>query len=309
MYITYSLIGYFSSYYFLKILIPFLKKNFLDLPNKRSLHDLPTPTGGGIIFPIQSIIIVLLTGNIFPLICLPLAIIGLLDDKYHLSSFFRFLVQFITSILIIFFSPFLIDNLQNLGFLKLLIIPFLILTFIAFINFINFMDGIDGLVGSCFLLVFVFIGLENNPIIFIFVGSIAGFLKLNWSPAKIFMGDVGSTFLAAYFLTNLFSLDSLEDITSIFITLAPLLMDAFFCVIRRYKCGQNIFKPHKLHLYQRLCQAGLSHSKVTIIYAFSCLGIATIYNIFGLYSLIVSIIVLTLFGLWLEKNVATIFKI
>ena len=309
MYISFILIGYFTSYYFLKILIPFLKKNLLDFPNKRSLHKFPIPRGGGIIFPIQSIFIILLSGDIVPLICLPLAIVGFIDDKFNLSSVFRFSVQFITSLLIIFFSPLLLNNLQDFGLLNLLILPFLILTFTAFINFTNFMDGIDGLVGSCFLIGFLFIGLANNPILFIFVGTIAGFLKWNWNPANIFMGDVGSTFLAAYFLTNLFRLNSLEDIIAIFLVLSPLSMDALFCVIRRYNCGHNIFTPHKLHLYQRLCQAGLSHSKVTLIYFFSCLTIGLLYNLFGIYSLILVMIILLLMGLWLEKNIATNFKI
>lgn len=309
MYIYFILIGYFSSYYFLKILIPFLKKNFLDLPNKRSLHKFPTPRGGGIIFPIQSIFIILISGDIVPLICLPLAIVGFIDDKFNLSSVFRFLVHFITSLLIIFFSPFLLDNLQDFGLLNLFIIPFLILTFIAFINFANFMDGIDGLVGSCFLVGFLFIGLENNPIIFIFVGTIAAFLKWNWNPAKIFMGDVGSTFLAAYFLTNLFKLNSLDDIAAIFLVLSPLSIDALFCVIRRYSYGHNIFLPHKLHLYQRLCQAGLSHSKVALIYFFSCLSIGIVYNLFGIYTLILNMLFLFVMALWLEKNIATNFKI
>ena len=123
------------------------------------------------------------------------------------------------------------------------------------------------------------------------------------------MGDVGSTFLAAYFLTNLFSLNSLEDITAIFLVLSPLSIDAFFCVIRRYSYGHNIFLPHKLHLYQRLCQAGLSHSKVALIYFFSCLSIGIVYNLFGIYTLILNMIILLAIGIWLEKNVATNFKV
>lgn len=308
MFIIYLLFGYLFSYYFLKFLIPFFKRNFLDLPNKRSSHNKPIPRSGGIVFPIQSIFISLISGNLVPLICLPLALIGFLDDKYNLSSFLRFLIQILTSFLIIYMSPFSFNNFSSLGLLNFLLIPFLALTFTAFINFVNFMDGIDGLVGSCFLLGFLFIAFQNNPLIFIFVGTIAGFLKWNWNPAKIFMGDVGSTFLASYFLINLVNLNSLENIIAIFLTLSPLLIDAFYCILRRFFAGHNIFKPHKLHLYQRLCQAGMPHSKVTLIYSFGCLALGLVYNIFGINSLIGMILALIFVGYWLEKNIALSFS-
>ena len=308
MYLILPIFGYLSAYYLIKILIPILKKYFLDLPNSRSSHEKPIPRGGGLIFPVQSIIISFISGDFLSLICLPLALIGFLDDRYNLSSFFRFLIQILTALLIIFYSPFLFDNLQNFGAINIIIIPFLILTFTGFINFINFMDGIDGLVASCFLFGFLFLGFENDPFIFIFVGTLGAFLKWNWNPAKVFMGDVGSTFLAAYFLINLLKINSLTNIISLFLILSPLTIDSFSCVVRRYFQGQNIFKPHKLHLYQRLCKSGLSHSKVTIIYASSSLSLGLIYNMFGIYSLVVMIMILVLFGLWLNKNIAAPFK-
>ena len=85
--------------------------------------------------------------------------------------------QIITSSLIIYLSPFTFENIGDLGLSNLLIIPVLIFSFTAFINFINFMDGIDGLVGSCFLIGFLFMAFQNDPLIFIFVGTIAGFLN------------------------------------------------------------------------------------------------------------------------------------
>ena len=85
---------YLYSYYLLKILIPYLKKNLPDLPNDRSLHQFPIPRGGGVVFPIQSLIIALISGDLIPLICLPLGIIGFLDDKYNVSSFVRFYTNY-----------------------------------------------------------------------------------------------------------------------------------------------------------------------------------------------------------------------
>ena len=122
------------------------------------------------------------------------------------------------------------------------------------------------------------------------------------------MGDVGSTFLAAYFLINLLKTNYLTNIIPILLIISPLLMDAFYCVLRRLISGHNIFKPHKLHLYQRLCQGGMSHSKVTFIYAFGCLLLGLGYNIFGIYSLIGMILSLIFVGFWLEKNIAQRFS-
>ena len=74
------LIGFFSCNLILKKLLPFLKETIIDHPNKRSSHKLPTPTSGGISFIIISLISGLIYNNNLPFICLPLALIGLLDD-------------------------------------------------------------------------------------------------------------------------------------------------------------------------------------------------------------------------------------
>ncbi|WP_075506996.1 MraY family glycosyltransferase [Prochlorococcus marinus] len=310
MIIFYLIYGFFSTYYFLKIFIPFLKKRVIDIPNKRSLHSNPKPTGGGIVFVIQILIISFFSRDYFPLICLPLSIIGFLDDKFNLSSKIRFTFQIFTSCLIIYFTQITINSVNlditlPLNFIVLLLIIF---TLTAFINFVNFMDGIDGIVASSILPGFLFIAIKNNPIIFIIVGSLLGFLKWNWSPSKIFMGDVGSTFLASYYLLSLFRLDNLNNIIGFFFVLSPLIFDSTFCVLRRLKNNQNIFQPHKLHLYQRLCQAGLSHSQVSIIYSLSCLILCITYISFGLYFLSGMVFIIITLGFWLDRNYAVSFK-
>ena len=309
MKLVYVIYGFLSTFYFLKFLIPFLKEKVIDFPNKRSLHTNPTPTGGGIVFSIQIIIISCFSRDYLPLICLPLSVVGFLDDKFNLSSKIRFLVQIVTSFLIIFFTRINFDGINNLTFNEIIIIIFFIFVFTAFINFVNFMDGIDGLVGSCILVGFLFIALNNDPLIFIFIGTLFGFLKWNWMPAKIFMGDVGSTFLAAYYLLSLLRFDNVENILGFFFSMSPLIFDAAICVLRRLYYKENIFTPHKLHLYQRLCESGLSHSKVTIIYSLACIILGITYTIFGLIQLLGMLSLIIFFGIWLDKNVATKFEI
>ena len=86
-------------------------------------------------------------------------------------------------------------------FLFLPILGLLIIAICGLINFTNFMDGIDGLVAGCMGVIMTFLAIEFAAPwpIWALVGSLLGFLIWNWSPAQVFMGDVGSTFLGALF--------------------------------------------------------------------------------------------------------------
>ena len=90
--------------------------------------------------------------------------------------------------------------------LFLLFIAYIYLSFLAtsIINFANFADGIDGLLSSSMIIIFVLSALQNNNNSFLWgiVGCLVGFLFYNWQPSKLFMGDVGSTFLGAIFLVS-----------------------------------------------------------------------------------------------------------
>ena len=92
------------------------------------------------------------------------------------------------------------------------------------------------------------------------------FSFLNWHPSKVFMGDMNSTFLAAIFLGLLSQSNSLNLSLNYFFVCVPLILDAFICVLRRLIDRQNIFTPHKEHLYQRLNKAGWSQSRISFIY-------------------------------------------
>ena len=121
------------------------------------------------------------------------------------------------------------------------------------------MDGIDGLIGGSFIIIFLtlffYLNYEKNLLFLVF--SLLAFVSLNWYPSKIFMGDIGSTFLAAITL-NLFFLNVDFPQTLFPITvLTPLIADSGTCLLRIY-FRLNPFKPHKMHLYQRLIQGGMS---------------------------------------------------
>ena len=298
-------LAFFLGWLLLKLCLPFLNIWFADKPNKRSSHLVIKPRAGGIIFVIFSLFD-FFNKNQFGLYCLPLAIVGLLDDKYKLPSLLRYFVQTFTAIFLIFHSNFI--NLISQNYLSPILIIFLVIGSTGIINFVNFMDGIDGLVGGCMIIIFGTSLFFYNLEIYYLLGSISGFLILNWSPSKIFMGDVGSTFLGAFFVCIIFQGNTFEQCLGLMTVSFPLMGDAFICVIRRFFFNQNIFTPHKKHLYQRLVTAGWSHSKVSSIYILGTLIISLGLIVGGLkWALIVAALELII-GLWLDYKVAASFS-
>ncbi len=265
---------------------PFLKKYYLAIPNKRSSHVFPTPTGGGITIAIVSSIILISKGYYFLIGLIPISYIGFIDDKKHVNSLLRFCIQIATSYFLIYKN---IDNLKwilpdNI-FLFFLIILFLIIFSATIINFINFMDGLDGLVSSCLIIAFSFISLFSINFYWVIVGSILGFIYFNWQPAKIFIGDVGTNFLSSMYLYALFFCGTFDAFFSNIFILFPIFLDPFITLIRRLRLKQNIFLAHKMHLYQRLSQNGWSHSKVSLLFMCSCLVLSFFYLAFDLQGL------------------------
>ena len=143
------------------------------------------------------------------------------------------------------------------------------------------MDGIDGLVASIFIFYLIYLCLTDSTNKIFLLTSLFAFLFFNWSPARIFMGDSGSTFIGAIYTGTLLEANSWYEFLFRVIILTPLLGDAFITLIFRIVNKQNIFKAHKLHLYQRLNQGGMSHAKVSLLYLSTSIFICVI----GIYSL------------------------
>ena len=136
-----------------KFLIPFFKLIILDKPDSRKNHKTPTPSGGGLFFSIFGSILSLKDMNFIPLICLPLSLIGFLDDMKYLPNLVRFIAHLITSILLIHFVD--INFITQFPFeIKFLLSIFISFCTVSLINFVNFMDGMDGLVISNMILYF-----------------------------------------------------------------------------------------------------------------------------------------------------------
>jgi UDP-N-acetylmuramyl pentapeptide phosphotransferase/UDP-N-acetylglucosamine-1-phosphate transferase len=167
-------------------------------------------------------------------------------------------------------------------------------------NVYNFMDGIDGIAGTQGLVAGVawMAGgwwLASTPIALLgaaLAGACLGFLIDNWSPARIFMGDVGSAFLG--FLFALLPLVALREPSLASRTLDasrlplfallvvwPFVSDGFFTFVRRACRGEVVWKPHRSHLYQRLVGVGWPHSRVSGLYGAWC-GLSAVVGLLWL---------------------------
>ncbi|HTL88182.1 MAG TPA: glycosyltransferase family 4 protein [Leptolyngbya sp.] len=266
----------------------YLSRFLLDIPNDRSSHTQPTPRGGGlgfvIAFALTSAVIVSLDWQrsrellaIWAAL-IPLIVVGIFDDRGDVPARIRYLVQLSAAgIAIVAFGAFPQPWLSQFGAIGIAIA--MVLTLIgmtALINFYNFMDGLDGLVAGVSAVQLTYLAIAiNQPILLLLVVALLGFLWWNWSPAKIFMGDVGSTVLGATVAIALLnqSNDPIQAWSSLAITL-PLTADAIYTLIRRSIRKENIFKPHRTHLYQRLQQSGWSHAQVATAYILVTIAIA-----------------------------------
>ena len=267
--LVFFLISFFATYFVIYLILPILRKHLLDIPDKRSSHFLETPTGGGITFIVVSTTVLYFSGNYLPLICLPLALIGLLDDIFNVNFIIRYLIQFIVAIFIIVNSQIFENIGVNLEILPIVFIYLFLAFFItSIINFSNFMDGADGLLCSSIIIIFIIDSIKIDSSVLILVGALLAFLKWNWQPSKLFMGDVGSTFLGAMLIGISLNAESFELSLMTLMPAIPLLLDAAICVVRRFFAKEKIFEAHSLHLFQRLYQSGWSHSKFLFVTQF-----------------------------------------
>jgi UDP-N-acetylmuramyl pentapeptide phosphotransferase/UDP-N-acetylglucosamine-1-phosphate transferase len=262
-------------------LIPILRRrDMLDYPNERSSHLAPTPRGGGIAVTgsilltwialdkaglVASSVIGIALGTSL------LALVSWIDDLRGLSPGIRLVAQGAAVTIGILVLP------GTHGALETWLGPTLYfaaagLVWVWWINLFNFMDGIDGLavseaVAICGgLLLFAVIGEGADPTTALLaagmIGAAIGFLVWNWSPARIFLGDVGSVPLG--YLSGFLLLDLATRGRRKIALILPLyfLADATITLLRRLLAGEHVWKPHRRHFYQQAVRKGLAHTAV-----------------------------------------------
>ena len=286
------------TYFLLRKVIPYLS---LDIPNLRSAHSSPTYRGGGIVFILVSFLTIPITKFYSLITILPLIIIGYLDDLLTISSKWRFVIQCFTVFLIL-------QSSLDLPISNIFIYLIFLFGGVALINFTNFMDGIDAMLASNMIISLAHLTILNhNSNLYPLIGGLIAFLFFNKSPAKVFMGDVGSTFLGAILFLEVIKLSNFKVAFLSISAAFPLYLDALTCIIARLYNKENIFLSHKKHLYQRLVSNGLNHNKVTLIYCLCsiliCLSCYT--NNIPLVFIVLTLVSLT--GVFLNKFFAVAF--
>lgn len=177
----------------------------------------------------------------------------------------------------------------------------------ALINFYNFMDGMDGLVAGVSAVQLGFMAVwSQEPVLWLLVSALVGFLYWNWSPAKIFMGDVGSTFLGAVMaITLLNQTGTVEQSWSALAITLPITGDAIYTLFCRAIRGENIFKAHRSHIYQRLHQAKWSHGRVAAVYMGVTVALALLIYGYGSLGAWISLIGVAIAILVAERYLST----
>jgi len=265
------------------------RRGLVQVPNARSSHSRPTPTGGGLGIAVGASLAGLALvaqpaapAPVFLVAGLLVAALGFVDDLRPLGAGWRLLAQaLLLGATIALGVPLLAVGAQiGLALPGPLLFVVLVLAGIYWVNIYNFMDGIDGLAASqalfmslagAGLLAWSAPDALDQPVFWWLCAlgaASAGFLVFNWPPARIFMGDVGSTFLgfmlAALALATIAS-GSLNLWTWVILA-AGFAADASVTLLRRAGRGEKIMQAHRSHAYQRLARRWGSHRPVTLLY-------------------------------------------
>jgi UDP-N-acetylmuramyl pentapeptide phosphotransferase/UDP-N-acetylglucosamine-1-phosphate transferase len=273
--------------------LPVSKLYYLDHPNSRSLHIKPIPRTGGLAIFISLAIGILLSGLRLSTIGLQedmrtsgrvlgmlllVAVISFWDDRVGLPSIVRFGIHAIASSGMVLWAGLTLNviTIPHLGTLWLgwLTIPFTILCLMWMTNLYNFMDGMDGFAGGMAVLGFGFLsyiawngGQASIALLSLLTaGAAGGFLIFNIPPARIFMGDVGSTLLG--FLAGALAVmgiyKGLFDLWVPILIFSPFIVDSTVTLFRRLLRGERVWQAHREHYYQRLVLSGWSHRKTVL---------------------------------------------
>ena len=278
----------------------------MDAPNARKVHKKPVPRIGGlgiyagfmvaIIFVaikfglndemIKETVGLLLSGSL-------IVALGLVDDYKNLPAKVKLLGQiFAASVLVLIFDvriDFVTDPFGDYFYFDNLPIPNLAIFVTMFwlvglTNTVNLIDGLDGLaagVAAIASFTILLVALEQNFILVAVLtaalaGAAVGFLKYNFHPAKIFMGDTGSMFLG-FMLAGISVTGAVKSVATIAL-IVPIfalglpILDTTFAIVRRVRGGVPIFKPDKGHLHHRLLSVGFTQRQaVLLMYVISAL--------------------------------------
>jgi len=264
-----ALIAFIVTWLVLRLLVSRFARVALDQPNDRSLHERPVPRTGGIALLVgtaTSLAFGAAALALAGLLALALAALSFVDDVRGLPSGVRLVGHLAAAATIVWY---LLTPMHPLE-MALLILAVGWLT-----NLYNFMDGSDGLAGGMTFFGFGAYALAAGvagdaalaTLATALAASAAAFLLLNFPPARIFLGDVGSVPLG--FLAGALGLvgwrDDLWPLWFPLLVFGPFIGDATITLVRRLARGERLWQAHREHYYQRLVRMGAGHRGAALI--------------------------------------------
>lgn len=276
----------------------------VDVPrDARRMHDHPIPRMGGLAIFFGFILSVLVFLPLTPelrgmlLGAVVIVILGILDDIFSLPALPKFFVQIGAALIAVlhgncirFLSNPNIFSSEPFWELGWLAIPITVFWIVGITNAVNLIDGLDGLacgvstISSMTMLVIALIVAEPDVAVLMgaLSGACIGFLPYNLNPAKIFMGDTGSTFLgfilAVVSIQGLFKFYAIISFAVPFLMLGLPIFDTCFAILRRVSHGQSPMKPDRGHIHHRLIDMGFTQKQaVAVLYVISAiLGLSAV---------------------------------
>ncbi len=218
-------------------------------------------------------------------------VFGLLDDRYHFRSGPQYVAQMMAAGIALYFTIF-IERVNNPFGPGQIVFPwpmvwvFTLFWFLGFINTVNFLDGVDGLASSVAGVVAVVLALHmfrtgQASVAWIplaLLGSVLGFLRFNWPPARVFMGSSGSYFLG-FTLASL-GLIAGARVATVLLVMGLPIMDVAWLIWWRWRHGRPLFQGDRNHLHFRLLDRGYSARQIVLAYVafgavFGMIGLMT----------------------------------
>ena len=280
------------------------KVGAVDVPkDNRRMHKHPIPRMGGLAiflgFLLSTLVFVPLSTSLRGMLVggVIIVILGIIDDIHALPAMPKFIVQIVAALIAVLHGN-VIEVLSNPNIfsdnpywvLGPWAIPISVIWIVAITNAVNLIDGLDGLavgvatISSLTMLVIAMLVSDNLVALMMaaLAGSCIGFLPYNHNPAKIFMGDTGSTFLgfvlATVSIQGLFKFYTIISFAVPFLMLGLPLFDTCFAILRRISKGQNPMSPDRSHVHHRLIDMGFNQKQaVAILYVISAiLGLSAV---------------------------------
>ena len=275
-----------------------LKYNIVDFPNKRKIHLSPIPLLGGLAIFLGYIISIWIWVDSFR-IQLAITIsgsliigVGLLDDFYKsrkkdLTALPKLIVQFIAALILFAFGFRIIGITSFFGEGMTIFSPGIsllitLIWIIGLMNMLNFLDGLDGLASGITIIssmtLFLISYVRGQEVIsmlsILLMGCSLGFLKYNFYPAKIFMGDSGSLFLgmvlAVISIEGAMKSATLLSITMVVLALGVPIFDTILVFLKRWREKKPLYIADQNHAHHRLLRRGYTQKQtVVLIYAVS----------------------------------------